>query len=79
MKFRAIFSFLVLGATISTIVPIPSVPVVTASNSNVLSSMTSSIYNSLFDLPAEARGRRGSTRIGGSGRSGRGSTYRGGW
>ena len=40
--------------------------------------MTSSVTNAFLDLPAEARGRKGSYRVGGTGRSGKGSTYFGG-
>jgi hypothetical protein len=75
MKFKSIFPFLLFAVTTSIVIPAPIIP---SSNSNILQSMTSSVTNAFLDLPAEARGRKGSYRVGGTGRSGKGSTYFGG-
>ena len=75
MKFKSIFLFLLFAVTTSIVIP---APIVTSSNSNVLQSITSAVTNAFLDLPAEARGRTGSRRIGGTNRAGKGSTYFGG-
>ena len=75
MKFKSVFPFLLFAVTTSIVIP---APIVTSSNSNVLQSMTSAVTNAFLDLPAEARGRTGSRRVGGTNRSGKGSTYFGG-
>jgi hypothetical protein len=62
MKAKLIFPFLIFTATASIVIP---APITQSSSSNVLQSMTSSMTNAFLDLPAEARGRIGSRRVGG--------------